>query len=258
MRSSSSIIKSESLAKSPQVLSSEWSQKVALRALVREAAASTLKKAARDPEKAAHDILVQAMRKAQAIVAEARRKADEAYQEAVARGYGEGLARGRAAAEAEVAKLLSTLGEAIQKVSALKGQIMREAQQDLVEMSIAVSAKVIGTLAAENPEVTEAVVADALSRVKMTTGVSVRVHPDVCGYLAAKSAELAGLAEGAKSIEFIPDPRIELGGCVVETDTGVIDARVGQKLAEVRKALLASQPGSVSEDAARQDGEGLA
>lgn len=257
MRSSSSIIKSESLAASPQVLSSEWSHKVALRALVREAAASTLKKAMVDPENAAQDILAQAMQKAEALIAEARQKADEAYEQAVARGYDEGFAQGLAAAENEAAKLLSALEAAVQKVSALKGKIMREAQRDLVEMSIAVSAKVIGTLAAENPKVTEAAVADALSRVKMAAGVSVRVHPDVCDYLAAKRAELAGLAEGVRSIEFVPDPRIELGGCVVEADTGAIDATVGGKLTEVRKVLVASQSEAVAGDVER-DGGGLA
>lgn len=256
MRSSSSIIKSESLAASPQALSSEWSQKVALRALVREAAASSLKKAMEDREKAARDILAQAMQKAEEILSDARRRADEAYRQAAARGYDVGLAQGLAAAEAEAAKLLSTLDEAIRKVSSLKGQIMREAQQDLVEMSIAVSAKVIGALASENPKVTEAVVADALSRVKMTTSVSVRVHPDVYGYLAAKGEELANLVDGVRTIEFIPDPRIELGGCVVETDSGIIDATVEGKLAEVCRALAASEPASTLEGSGWRDGEG--
>jgi flagellar biosynthesis/type III secretory pathway protein FliH len=46
------------------------------------------------------------------------------------------------------------------------------------------------------------------------------------------------MAEGVKHIEFLADEKVIAGGVLIETNTGIVDARLETQLVEIAKNLL--------------------
>ena len=61
----------------------------------------------------------------------------------------------------------------------------------------------------------------------------IRDHKDV----------LLRAADGILDFEIIEDPRVEQGGCIVETGFGVLDARIESQLQEIGRAFFGDTRG---------------
>jgi flagellar assembly protein FliH len=50
------------------------------------------------------------------------------------------------------------------------------------------------------------------------------------------------MLEGVKSIQVAEDSSVGIGGCIIETDFGEIDARISSQLAELETKILELSP----------------
>ncbi len=50
------------------------------------------------------------------------------------------------------------------------------------------------------------------------------------------------LVENAKNITVMEDTAVERGGCIIETDFGLIDARISSQLHEIEEKILELMP----------------
>ncbi len=89
------------------------------------------------------------------------------------------------------------------------------------------------------PELVARVASEAINSVMFSARhIGVQVHPlDLP--LVAEGAEEALKARGAR---LLPNPAIERGGVLVESDVGTVDARIAQRWAQAVAALGADQP----------------
>ncbi len=80
------------------------------------------------------------------------------------------------------------------------------------------------------------VLKDSLKRVLGTNNVHVRLNPTDYEKILSDGEELASELDISK-IKFEPDDTIEIGGCLVETEIGKVDARITSQLSEMRKQM---------------------
>ncbi len=84
-----------------------------------------------------------------------------------------------------------------------------------------------------------AIVKDAMSEITHASTARVRVNPFDSALMKSFEEEIKACAQSVKEIEIVDDPTIE-GGCVIETEGGLVDARIENKIAvlttELRKA----------------------
>jgi flagellar biosynthesis/type III secretory pathway protein FliH len=107
-----------------------------------------------------------------------------------------------------------------------------------VDIAFAALARLIGDRTGEEG-FTRALVAHALSTVRGARKVAVHVSQQDFKVMGRLGEELG--ADGRFSeIEFVPDPRVTVGGCMIETDTGVWDARLETQLQRLRDAIDSS------------------
>lgn len=155
----------------------------------------------------------------------------EAYQE----GRAEGERDGRAAARAEVADALLLVQRAAADAKGVRDRLIAGLEREIVELVIDATRAVLGEQARVDPSMVIDTVERALRRAGSQNVVRVRMHPDTLDVVAAHVAERR--IEGAADWELHADGSIDVGGCVIDTTGGEIDARLDSQLAEVAAAL---------------------
>ncbi len=187
-----------------------------------------------------HKRVLDAREKAQAILAEAegeaariKTKAEEVLAKAVAdreaalkKGYAEGESKG-----------LSLVTEKLMKLEAIRERFYGNAEPEMIRLVMDIAEKVIGRIAAENPDLIRSVVRQALERA-LGDRITVSLNPEDYRSLMSGEHEFGDVVDRTKRLMFREDEAVAKGGCVVETEVGTIDARIETQLAAIRKALI--------------------
>jgi flagellar assembly protein FliH len=166
---------------------------------------------------------------------------------AAAEGREEGLARGReeglfAASQAQAhaieqldrtaADRLDRLDQLLKSLVLERARRLEEAEEDIVAFSHEVVCRILGAQAAQ-PECVRAMVTHLLAQDGQRAELAVHVHPD----------DLAALMDegGETPWQWIGDRAVQLGGVVLRSPEGSLDARLETQLAALRDALLDSR-----------------
>lgn len=168
----------------------------------------------------------------------ARRQLDEAAQAEESRGYRNGYERGTAAAAKEYQEKSAALDQAMSLFEdTLSGEV-KQVDRYAVELAFAALARVVGDQHA-NAEFSRVVIEDALEAVRGASTVVVRVSQSDFDALQSVQGDLASAGK-FRDLELVADPRVSVGGCLIETDNGSWDARLETQLARLKDTVESS------------------
>jgi flagellar assembly protein FliH len=131
-------------------------------------------------------------------------------------------------------RLVRRLEAALVDVARFREELERRLRPQLIELSLAISRRVLHRMAERDPAVVADMAGAALDRLNNATDVRVRVNP------RDFEALHTGAAPARAMVGWVADPRVEPGGCQVESSFGEIDAGIDAQLAEISRALLES------------------
>jgi len=154
-------------------------------------------------------------------------------REAHAAGRREGEAAGRTQAAAELQSVIERLSRTIDELRQLRPQLRKEAESDMLRLSLAIARRVLRRELAIDPEALHGLVLAALEKLQGQEVCRVRVHPS---HAASIAATLKGSVTG-QAIEVTPDPSREPGAVIFETGRGNLDASVDSQLQEIERGL---------------------
>ncbi len=159
--------------------------------------------------------------------------AQEAYEKGFEQGHRDGEELGRKKYEtlaARLAEVLKSLEQEIERhILALEPQVLA-----LVKL---MAEKVINREISLNSEVLQEAIREALSHVVDQARVKIRLNPGDLEFLEEIIEELSEELSRLKDFEVIPDGSISRGGCLLETDFGLIDATVERRWREALQKL---------------------
>ena len=206
----------------------------------KEAASATTAPA--DPGAQRAEELVEQARRS--ILAQIKSEAEAARELGRQRGLQEGRAAGqeesRQAFAAELARVRSVAGKLSEVLASGIGGM-----EDLaVAIAFEAVCKVLGE-SATTAEGVRAQVRQAAAFAKNTERLVVRLHPADLSALRDAGA-LNAILSAEKTISWVADNSIELGGCVVATDGGGLDARLETQIDRMRSTLLAARRQALS------------
>jgi flagellar assembly protein FliH len=163
----------------------------------------------------------------------------QVHEAAKAEGHSLGRREGRKQAEQELEQSLATL----QQVTTEAEQAFAREQDKLAEGCVEVIAeaftKLAGTILA-TPAAIHAVVGEVLARVREGRELTVRVSAQDLALLEAHEPALRASLAG-RSVTFAADPRIDVGGCIVESTLGSLDGRLEVQLRALYETLKAAK-----------------
>src|SRR3569623_1632382 len=129
------------------------------------------------------------------------------------------------------------LAQAIAELKKLGGRLGAEIGSTALEIGCLLARQIIDAELKTDPEVRVAMIKAAIRRLGESTKVTVRLAPvdrDTVASLAGEG-ELLGLP--LASIELVTDMNLSPGDAIVESDTGMVDGRLGTRLEELRRVL---------------------
>ena len=121
------------------------------------------------------------------------------------------------------------------------GKLRRRGEREMVELAFELARRVLGRSLEDNPDWVADVVAQALPRARGYGAVEIRVHPEDRQWVEARRDAYARHLKGVP-IYFCEDSAIDRGGCVVDTESGRIDACLDTQLAVLKEQVMREEP----------------
>jgi flagellar assembly protein FliH len=192
----------------------------------------------------------------QALQAGFREGFTRGLEEGRSQGLAEGREAGRQAVEREaraaqdaVVARLTMLGRLLAELPAEMGRRLASAEDDMIALSHAAICRILG-----EQLVTRVGVAQVVAQAIREAGggglpsaadrqpLSVHAHPSDIATLQADdriAAWMAGSAHGGPApVRWVSDERVAVGGCLVRSTEGTLDARLEVQLEALRQLLL--------------------
>lgn len=207
-----------------------------------------------DVERRAASLVAEAELKASALIsasesqavalksAAAEKGREEGHAAGRDTGKEEGLRLGREEAFAEysdsLGKLASSLQTALADFAELRNDLFRQAEKDLLDLSVLIAGKIVAREVVADAHVTVENLKRALAVLSNRTDLAVRVAPDALDLVKESLPELEKTVGRLNGVRLLADPELTPGGCVVTTASGVLDASIETQLAEVERILF--------------------
>lgn len=188
--------------------------------------------------------LFEAEREGSEIIGEARAQARKLLEEAESRrqemlrqGFEQGRREGAARVTEELAGVLK-------EVSEIRGS----ASERLVQLVTKIADKVLKEAVKLNPEAVVSIARHALQQVRWCREITLRVNPEDLEIIHKQRPELTAALDNVNELRLEGDPQVERGGCLVESEAGILDASLSTQLAALERALLEEAAAEVQQE----------
>ncbi len=158
---------------------------------------------------------------AKEVLAQVQAEMERAKKEGYDLGYQEGLQQGL---------------EMLQRVKELRQKLFDDNEREMVKLVFEIAEKIIGREFRENDKAIMNVIRLAISDA-VGDKIVVHLNPQDYEKIKKNEAELYQKIESGKTLVFREDDTVKVGGCIVETDIGTIDAQLDTQLNAIKKAL---------------------
>jgi len=194
--------------------------------------------AAPDNQKIIKNQIIKAREEAARIVHEAEAFARETHEIAIdeaeeirERAFREGM---------ETA--LAEFEENLFAVREVRARVWRETEQDLLRLAVRLAEKIVGQEIQKDNRTVVNIIATALQNARQQEKLTVRVNPT---NLALVEKEIENFASGGRTrfLDFVADPRVSFGGCLIESEVGTIDAQLETQFRILERVLLVQSEG---------------
>jgi len=157
-------------------------------------------------------------------------------EEAYAQGYEEGLADGEEKALQQAKDLLDLLRTTVDEGVRLRANGLAALEEDFLKLSLLLADKIVRKTIEDDISWLGPIIRDALYSLGTVSEIIVFVSPMDYSLVQEQEGSLqAGLRT---KIVFQTDPALNQGGCLIESENGLIDARLEQRLGKLGRGLM--------------------
>jgi flagellar assembly protein FliH len=156
---------------------------------------------------------------------------DKSFQEGYEKGLTDGIERERAD---RIKSIEALLAETKKKSE----QVIRGLEVKVIELAATIAEKIIRKSVAADPSQVEHIVEETLSDIIGSEMVVLKVSPEDYQNIHAKYDRWLGMAGVSGEFRIEIDKRLRPGDCLVETESGIIDSVVSDRIDVLVEELL--------------------
>lgn len=181
---------------------------------------------------------------------------DEGYRAGFEEGLEKGLAEGRTKGEAEIRDQLAEKMAAdvdglagmaqslVEELESRTGELLRDARDDLVRLSISIAERIIRREIREVPDVIQGVVAAGVEKVADRRQLTIEVHPADRAATEAYLEELSRVLGETSVLQLTECEELSRGGCRVRSGATTVDLSIETQLEILERRLVQSNEGA--------------
>jgi len=165
---------------------------------------------------------------------EVNRREKEAYQKGFHQGRDEGIRLG----QEEIRPYIQALQTILREWEERKEKLFKENEVVIVQLAFEIAKKVIHQEVSTNPDLILYVVREALKKVDQGSYLIVKLNPeDVAVFERGMKTYLPEIKQFS-DLQIVPEKSIERGGCILESESGIINAELDMQLQKIEESLL--------------------
>lgn len=192
---------------------------------------------AQEAQAEAERIISEANMEAARIIEAAEQSHQEIVEAATQDGFNVGYQEGREEAIKENAQLLMETTNALNKLHAAFPVAVKQNEDKLIKLALEISREVIQDELQMKPEIVLKNVERAMGKVSDLEKVLIKVNPLDLDLVLPKQEYFKKLLPDVQDFVITGHYSIERGGCLIETNSGTIDAQVNTQLAVVEEVF---------------------
>jgi len=172
---------------------------------------------------------------------------EDELNQRISAAFDSGLKEGKELAERGLINVFRALRASSETIHNLRDKIIRESEDELINLVMTVARKVIVREIAQDRSILAGVVRNALAGLSAREEITVRINPD--DYLLATSGrdELLHNELLNERLLLKPDPSVATGFCLVDTAMGTVDASLDGQMEQLYRTLLEQRTAAVEE-----------
>lgn len=137
----------------------------------------------------------------------------------------------------QMTTLLPALREAVAEIQRARIAFLAQWEKSAIHLAAAIAARVVRREVKQQPEITLALVREALQLASGSPEIRILMHPQDHEALAPQVKRLVAELDGLGTVKTIADPHVTSGGCRVETRFGAIDQQFDAQIARIEEEL---------------------
>ena len=157
---------------------------------------------------------------------------------AYAEGHKAGYEQAKSEIAGDVVEQVERFTSMVDDLVMQKKRMLIDSEEAVVKLSCQISRRIVGEMARVNEDVIREVVRNALGHLSEKQKVTIRVNPGDMTVLRAHKPEWEEAAGAGATVEIVEDVRIKRGGCLVEGESGSVEAELDRQVEMIEKALV--------------------
>jgi flagellar assembly protein FliH len=153
------------------------------------------------------------------------------------KGFEDGKIEGMRVERQKIFPKLNFINQAVSEIEKYKTIIYKNAEKKILDLSLAISRKIILNEVLINKDIVLAVLRESLKKIMNDEKVTVKLNHDDLQFINENKDVLKDIYFKNNTVKFVEDNDVEIGGCLIETDSGVIDGRIESQLNVIEESV---------------------
>jgi flagellar biosynthesis/type III secretory pathway protein FliH len=153
-------------------------------------------------------------------------------------GRAQGFAACKAEMEAEVREKVERFTSMVDDLMVQKKRLLMDSEEAVMKLSCDIARRIVAKMAEIDEAMILDIVRNALGHLADRQKVAIRVNPADAEVLKAHGDEITQASGAGSTVEIVEDVRIKRGGCLIEGESGSVEAQLDRQVDMIEKALM--------------------
>ncbi len=153
-------------------------------------------------------------------------------------GFEDGKKIGVEEGHESVMPAIQSFKEAASELTSYRNTLASDLEQMVIELSVSIAERIIRREVSFDKSIIKETIRGALKYIDDHERIVVRVHPDDWQSIKSYEQDIRSFANELKILQIQEDDHVESGGCVIESNTGMMDAQIKTQLEEIMRNLI--------------------
>ena len=158
-------------------------------------------------------------------------------------GFADGQSQGVKIEKEKIFSKLNLINQTIDELKKYKKTIYKNAEKSVLDLALTISKKIVYNEVLINKNIVLSVISESLKKVMDQEKIIVKVNSEDLLFIKENKKLLNEMSLKNNTVKFVEDCEVQCGGCIIETDSGVIDARTESQFNAIEEAIKESLKG---------------